>query len=132
MSPQHLEFAPQELTVAQIQERHRALRSLEHELVQRVQDLCETFDTTHPDSDLTLIPTRDISQPIRWRWRHSRVTELPFYLLDADDKVRGIYLETDLIRSQLNYRLSALADEHDRLRKFSRSRQALEMAVSPQ
>lgn len=126
-----LEFTPQEFTLPKLQARRQALQSLEHDLVKRCQDLCNSFECAQPDSDLTLTTTKDVTQPIRWRWRHSRLTDLPFYLVDADDKVRSIYLEPERVRTKLNYMLSAVADEHNRLQQYIRSSQALELALSP-
>ena len=130
-SPAALEFTPPEFTVEQMQARLRSLKSLEHDLCQQIDNLCRSFECTQPDSDLTLIATKDITQPIRWRFRDSRLTELPFYLVDADAEDRNIYVEPERLRNKFNYMLSAIADEHNRLQKFIRSQQAFELAIFP-
>lgn len=130
-SPGALGFTPPEFTVEQMQARLRSLKSLEHDVCQQIDSLFQSFECTQPDSDLTLVATKDITQPLRWRFRHSRLTELPFYLVDADDKARQIYVEPERLRTQLNYKLSAIADEHNRLQRFIRSQQAFKLALSP-
>lgn len=130
-SPVALEFTPPDFTEENIQARLQSLKSLEHDVCQQIDNLCRSFDCTQPDSDLTLIATKDITQPLRWRFRHSRLTELPFYLLDADDEERHIYTEPERLRNKLNYKLSAISDEHTRLQRFIRSQQAFELALSP-
>ena len=130
-TPFTLEFTPPDFTEENIQARLQSLKLLEHDVCQQIDSLCRSFECTQPDSDLTLIATKDITQPIRWRFRHSRLTELPFYLVDADDKARQIYVEPERLRTQLNYKLSAIADEHNRLQRFIRSQQAFKLALSP-
>ena len=130
-TPFTLEFTPTDFTEENIQARLQSLKSLEHDVCQQIENLCQSFECTQPDSVLTLIATKDITQPIRWRFRDSRLTELPFYLLDADDEERHIYVEPERLRNKFNYKLSAIADEHNRLQKFIRSQQAFELALSP-
>ena len=130
-TPVTLEFTPPDFTEENIQARLQSLKSLEHDVCQQIDSLCQSFECTQPDSDLTLIATKDIAQPIRWRFRHSRLTELPFYLVDANDEDRHIYTEPERLRNKLNYKLSAIADEHNRLQRFIRSQQAFKLALSP-
>ena len=112
-------------------QRSELLASLRNALLKCCSDLCNSFECAQPDSDLTLTATTDLAQPIRWRWRNSRLTDLTFYLVDADDEVRNIYLEPERVRVKLNYMLSAVAYEDNRLQQFIRTSQAIDHALSP-
>ena len=126
-----LEFVPHDFTISQLEDRDRTVQILHRDLCKETKRLCKSFESSHPDSDLVFTITDDPTQPIRWMWRNSRLTELPFYLLDVTDEAGSIYIEPERTRTTLNYMLSAVAAEQRRLQKYLCSARAIDVALSP-